>query len=580
MRRVAVGIPFAVLVSACVGGAAQVARPKEKTFDDVMSREGCTLGAGRNEPFVVDWPADKRSDLEVALKQRIPVVSYDCKQLRVLDECELDGSYRFVGVTQKEEAVRLDNSDEVRANLPFSGAGLVGKLGGELERGSTIDIAFSIIGKRTSTRARVARDQLRGECAGATHFVRGMTLGAFAMSVGTRAKVVAVADVFQVAGGKAGSASSRDAKSRDGDLAACKTSTPDADAPTPQCGAVIKLDLRTIGAPENTPAAVPSQPTGKPAAGASPLPPDATPVVCPFGLVATELGTCAHASPATPHVCNPTDPSECEAECGRGSATSCALFARMLQLGNGVKKDDARAVKLYDQACAKGSMPACGRLGELFLAAKHDDEGGALLKRSCEAGWVTACDLLGKHLLVRGAKTDVFALFKRACDGGDAEGCWSLGLLFREGLGVRQNDAESIRHFQLACEGGAKLGCVDFAKLLDAGRGAPADTPRAVRLLEGSCDRGFSDACDALSLWHFTGHGVAKDVAKGVVLLQRACDGTAHAACFVLGQRYENGVGVTRDPARALPLYERACSSGFVPACEAALALKPKPATP
>lgn len=414
-------------------------------------------------------------------------------------------------------------------------------------------------------------------CAEPRRLLSGRVPCQFAMRVGTRAKVMAVADIFQVAGGSAGSASSRDARSRDGDLAACKSSTPDASAPASQCGAVIKLDLRTIVASEPAPI----RPSADATSGAaprnpSPLPPDATPVVCPFGLVATEQGTCAHAAAATPHVCNPTDPADCEAQCGRGSATSCALFARMLQLGNGAKKDDARAVKLYDQACSKGSMPACGRLGEVLLAAKHEDEGRTLLKRSCEAGWVTACDLLGKHLLVRGAKTDVFALFKRACDGGDPEGCWSLGLLFREGVGVRQNDAESIRHFQLACEGGARLGCVDFAKLLDEGRGAAADPPRAVKLLEGSCDRGFSDACDALALWYFMGHAVTKDVAKGVALLQRACDGTSHASCFVLGQRYENGVGVGRDPVRALPLYERACTSGFVPACEAAHGLKQK----
>jgi TPR repeat protein len=57
-------------------------------------------------------------------------------------------------------------------------------------------------------------------------------------------------------------------------------------------------------------------------------------------------------------------------------------------------------------------------------------------------------------------------------NGGDAEGCWSLGMLFEQGLGVRQNDMEAMHAYELACDGGAKLGCVSVAKMIDTGRGA------------------------------------------------------------------------------------------------------------
>jgi TPR repeat protein len=547
------------------------------TFAEATRREGCALVDGRNEAFVVDWPADKRSDLEVALKQRIPVVAYDCSQLRLLDDCELDGTYRFVGVTEKEEVIRLEDSEEVKANLLFSGKGIAGKLGADLERGSTIDIAFAIIGKRTSTKARVARGQLRGECAGATHFVRAMTLGAFAMQVGTRAKVEAAASILTAVNVGGTSSSSRDATSREGDLAACKTSTPDAEEPVAQCGAPIRIELRSIY--DDLPAAGTdaSAEAGAPTArGVDPRASDAVPVVCPTGLVATDEGKCTHASPNAPHLCTPHDAADCEIQCTRGSATSCALFARMLQLGVDAPKDSERARRLFERACTGGSVQGCGRLGEVLLGEHREADGRNLLKRSCEAGWVTACDLLGRYLTMTGQaqKTDAFTLFKRACDGGDAEGCWSLGFLFREGVGVRQNDGDAIRNFQLACDGGAKLGCADYAKMLDAGRGAPADTARAVKLLEASCDRGYSGSCDTLALWCFMGHGVAKDPARGIALLQRACDGTTLTACVVLGERYEFGIDVAKDPQRAAPLYDRACSSGIEIGCKAAIHLR------
>ena len=557
----------ATVLASCGGGAPPAAvRSKEPTFADATHTPSCKIVEGRNEPFIVDWPADKRTDLEALLKDRIPVVAYDCQQLRLLPDCELQGGYRFIGVTEKEEVVRLENTEEVKANLPFSGLGIVGKMGPALERGSTIDIAYAIIGKRTSTRPQVARETLRGECGGATHFVRGMTLGAFAMQVGSKAKSGGASDIFE----RAQSSSSRETQSRDGNLAACKTATPNAEEPAAQCGAAIKLELRAL-----------EEPTRRTVVETAARPDDFIPSVCPTGLLPTDEGKCGKPTASAAHICKYHDETDCEAQCTRGSATSCALFARMLQTGDHVAKDENRAKNLYDKACAGGAMPACGRLGEIYIANRRADEGRALLKRSCDGGWMTACNSVGTYLAATGAlKQDVFTLFKRSCDGGGAEGCWSLGYLFREGLGVRQNDGEAVRYFQLACEGGAKHGCQDYAKFIDTGRGTPADTPRALKLLEGSCDRGFSDCCGELSTWYFTGHGVTKDMAKGVAFLQRACDGTDTGSCFVLGARYEFGVGVPRDPARAARLYERACATGNDLACSSASKLQQTPRAP
>ena len=153
--------PLALLALGACGQGARALRPDSPTFASATHSSSCVISEGRNEPFIVDWPADKRSDLEVAVKQKIPVVAYDCDHLRVLPDCELGGGYQFIGVTEKEEVIQLEDSDEVRGNLPFSGAGLVAKAGAELQRGSTIDIAYAIIGKRVSSRPRVARRCLR-----------------------------------------------------------------------------------------------------------------------------------------------------------------------------------------------------------------------------------------------------------------------------------------------------------------------------------------------------------------------------------------------------------------------------------
>ena len=85
------------------------------------------------------------------MKQGVAVVAYDCHALRLLKSCSIDGSYGFMGMTRKEQVVRLENADEIHANLPLTAGALVAKLGGDLTRGSTLDVALIIVGKRRST---------------------------------------------------------------------------------------------------------------------------------------------------------------------------------------------------------------------------------------------------------------------------------------------------------------------------------------------------------------------------------------------------------------------------------------------
>ena len=70
------------------------------------------------------------------------------------------------------------STDEVQANLPLSG----GSIGGGLQRGSTLDIAMMLVGKKRTTKDGVTKEDLQGSCDGATHYVRGAMVGAFAMS--------------------------------------------------------------------------------------------------------------------------------------------------------------------------------------------------------------------------------------------------------------------------------------------------------------------------------------------------------------------------------------------------------------
>ncbi|AKV00998.1 hypothetical protein AKJ09_07661 [Labilithrix luteola] len=458
-------------------------------------------------------------------------------------------------MSEKEQVIRLETAEELRANLPLSGSAIVGKLGAELERGSTIDIALALVGKRSSSRPWVTRKDLQGDCDRATHFVRSASIGAFAMKTGSRAKLQSSADLFGISAGGKGE-SSQAIENHDGSLSACRTAEPANDSPPAQCRSPLRIELRAIR----------SEPP------AAETPEDDAAAACPKGLVATDDGKCSTPRPNMAHICSPDDVVDCGVQCEKGSMTSCTILGRSYMVGRGIAADRKRARALFEKACAGKVVQACARLGEFVYGDGDHDGGRKLLLDACSAGWSQACDTLGKLALAsNGDKpVDVFAMFKRSCLGGDPEGCWSLGSLFWDGITVRQNDAEALNYFQLACTGGARFGCVSLAHAIDEGRGTPSDPTRAVELLLSSCDRGFSDACSAASAFYLEGRGVAQDAAKSEQLLRRACEGNDRASCLPLAIRYLTGSGVKRDRAKYKAYLMRACEGGSDLACRRA----------
>jgi hypothetical protein len=444
----------------------------------------CHEPSAAGEPLIVDWKAEDRADLEVALKKGVAIVHYDCKTVKLLADCNARGKYEYAGVTKKEQLIQLADADEAKANLPFSG----GSVGGGLARGSELDIALAMIGKRSTAFSDLARSELKGKCEGATHFVRAATLGAFAMTTATVGEITAAADLFGT-GASAKSSSKRNVTTKDGDTAACDKADPNGSSPPGQCGAVLRLQLLALAA----------QPGSKAPAG-----PAAGGLSCPQGLIATN-GKCAAPkndnqrqcaagkAEACDAVCRTGDIDACiyfsqvvldEAErkqdralagraapalakaCDAGHANSCALLGNMIWDGNGVPKDVNRGRDLVIRACDAGSGIGCGSLGNAFITgdgAPHDAARGLRLTvRGCQLGGALACVLAGQQLAKSPSKSDHGAaadFFVRGCDGRNADGCMAAGVAFDRGDGVTPDKSFAAELFAQACRLGQQDGC-------------------------------------------------------------------------------------------------------------------------
>jgi uncharacterized protein len=203
------------------GPAAAVATPPPTGPAQVgPSPQTCSLS-----PNVIQLKADERADIEMAMKSDVAVVSYNCKDLRLLKSCMALGRYDFVGTARRDVDLRLKSRVEAEAAVPFSGTRLPLR-----EQAEILELKLVTVGTLRATVQRVGARELNGACDGATHFIHGAAVGAFLLSRESTA-----------------GDHQRNAMSRDGELDACQAAAPTSTHPPTQCRSLIQLDLTPIG---------------------------------------------------------------------------------------------------------------------------------------------------------------------------------------------------------------------------------------------------------------------------------------------------------------------------------------------
>lgn len=522
-----------LLATACGPSVADAVRPKASTASSALGEPAQGDGECRDvtdggRPLVVDWKPEQRGDLEVAMSQGIAVMAYNCQKMELLPDCTVEGSYGFKGVVLKQQVIRLQDEDEIRANLPLSGTALAAQLKGELERGATLDLATALVGNLTGSRIAVARSDLRGRCQGATHFVRGANIGAFVMQSGERAQVATAAALFG-ASTEAGSKSSRMARVEDGSPDACKEANTDASNPPKNCGALVRVHLLPISG-ESAPVAAATE-----TAAQSAVKVEST---CPAGMVLQE-GKCAKPAAQATHECRADDVADCQAQCDKGQPTSCARLARLVAKGKAGSADPAKAAQLFDKACKSDQGDACSDLGIHYI----------------QGTGVTA------------DAQQALKLFEQACQLGEANGCFNLGNLYYDGQGAPKDRQKAFKLFQQACNAGKPAGCINVANMYDDGDGVQADPAKAFALFKKACEGDAAIGCTNLAYMYAEGKSVTKDQAMALTLYEKSCKLANARGCQYAGTRYAKGEGVTADPAKGKQLLQRACDLGEKSAC-------------
>jgi hypothetical protein len=224
----------------------------DPTVPTYAPTDQASAGAAKSasRPLVVEWPAADRATLEAQRAGGIVVVRYGGREMEVLRGCRVQGLYRYVPVTPKEEDLTMRDATELDAAMPIHAVSLEARL----QQKQQLDVAMTIVGMyQTDGRAWNAAD-LQGDCAGATHVVQALAVGAFEIDASAQSAVSGGVHALG-AGLGAGHDASREVLHRDGDKDACAKSGARDVSPPFACGAMLRAEVVPVRFPSSGPTA-------------------------------------------------------------------------------------------------------------------------------------------------------------------------------------------------------------------------------------------------------------------------------------------------------------------------------------
>lgn len=162
-----------------------------------------------------------------------------------------------------------------------------------------------------------------------------------------------------------------------------------------------------------------------------------------------------------------------------GHAESQYLLSTLFDAGEGVPQDDALAADWEHKAAEQGHAYAQANLSFRCYQA--------------------------------GDFSEAFAWCQRAAHGQLAWAQYHVGLMYRKGEGVAQDDREAARWYQMAADQNFPEAEQKLADLYCLGRGVPLNYERAATLYEKAAHRGNAEAQFQLAHLYATGQGVGHD---------------------------------------------------------------------
>jgi tetratricopeptide (TPR) repeat protein len=235
-----IGLASLIICTSCGGGSVVPANPPQL---DRVGQSSCHVTESQMRPYVVEWSGGDRGDLERLASQGTVAVRYDGCAMQVLRDCRVKHAYKYTPLTPKHDHLSVKDQDELYASLPLGAA----KLEAKLAQAGELDVSMTVVGTLETDADSVTSEDLTGSCAGASHVVAGITVGAFEFYAGAHNEAAAGAEA-PAGGVKVAAKSGRETLMSDGDQQACSHATRGDQVPPEGCSAILRLEVVPLGA--------------------------------------------------------------------------------------------------------------------------------------------------------------------------------------------------------------------------------------------------------------------------------------------------------------------------------------------
>ena len=243
----------------------------------------------------------------------------------------------------------------------------------------------------------------------------------------------------------------------------------------------------------------------------------------------------------------------------------------MHRYGIHVSKNLSEAFRYIQFAAGKGNPPAQAQLADLYRLGegvpRNPDLAFQWALKSSEQKWPGGFNILG--LLFRdgiGVRQDserAISLFKEAIATGRSPVSYSnLGAMYFRGTGVPVNRLEARKWF----EAGARVNDGDsFVFLSDIhlslAKNSPADQAKAFEYATKAVSLNRSGGFNILGYLHREGIGTPINYEKAIANFKKGIELSNPNSMVHLGVMYEKGLGITQSNSEALALFERAITN-------------------
>lgn len=147
---------------------------------------------------------------------------------------------------------------------------------------------------------------------------------------------------------------------------------------------------------------------------------------------------------------------------------------------------------------------------------------GIQMKRSLQLGVVfslavfaqTAFAQIIENVVATSGEVDPAAALNdwlQLAEQGDAAAQNMLGVMYSEGVGVPENDAEAVHWYRLAAEQGHAEAQLVLGGMYDKGKGVPENDVEAVRWYRRAAEQGHANAQVMLGVMYSNGTGVLRN---------------------------------------------------------------------